>query len=320
MPNNMNETKVLLVGTGYMGREYAKVLSALQVSYDVVGRGQENCDAFSQLYPSARVFAAGLKSFKFQEKYSHAIIASSVDALYENTLTVLENGINKILLEKPGGINLSQIRKLSQESEKNRAVVLIAYNRRFYSSVRAAKQLIDEDNGVLSFNFEFTEWPHTIEALTISDDIKQNWFLANSTHVVDTAFYLGGKPTDLKTYSAESLPWHKSSAIFAGAGISERGALFNYHANWKAPGRWSVEILTEKRRLILRPMEILQMQLPRSVAINEVPLDDKLDKDFKPGLYLQTKSFLAEQYGDFCTIREHEQQVEKTYNKISSES
>ena len=319
MPNNMNEIKVLLVGTGYMGREYAKVLNALQMRYDVVGRGQENCGAFSKLYPSVRVFAGGLKSFKFQEKYSHAIIASSVDSLFENSLTVLEHGIKKILLEKPGGINLSQIRKLSQESEKNRAVVLIAYNRRFYSSVRAAKQLIDEDKGVLSFNFEFTEWPHTIEALAISDDIKQNWFLANSTHVVDTAFYLGGKPADLKTYSAGSLPWHKSSAIFAGAGISETGALFNYHANWKAPGRWSVEILTEKRRLILRPMEILQMQLPRSVAINEIPLDDRLDKEFKPGVYLQTKNFLEEQHGDFCTIREHEQLVEKTYNKISSE-
>jgi hypothetical protein len=66
-------------------------------------------------------------------------------------------------------------------------------------------------------------------------------------------------------------------------------------------------------------MESLQMQLPRSVAINEVPLDDQLDKDFKPGLYLQTKNFLEEQYEDFCSIIEHEQLVDQTYNKISAE-
>ena len=40
------------------------------------------------------------------------------------------------------------------------------------------------------------------------------------------------------------------AALVAGAGVTENGALFSYHANWEAPGRWSVEIMTKKRRLM----------------------------------------------------------------------
>ena len=42
------------------------------------------------------------------------------------------------------------------------------------------KEIIAEDNGVTSFNFEFTEWSHEIEKLEKAPGVKENWFLANS--------------------------------------------------------------------------------------------------------------------------------------------
>lgn len=42
------------------------------------------------------------------------------------------------------------------------------------------------------------------------------------------------------------LTWHKDGCIYTGAGIATSGALFSYQANWAAPGRWSVEIITDK--------------------------------------------------------------------------
>lgn len=316
MPDNVNP-HVLLVGTGYMAKEYAKVLTALNVPFDVAGRGQQNCDLFREAYPSTNIIAGGLESFPFANNYSHTIVASSVDALYDNTKLLLKKGLRKILLEKPGGKDPGEIKELAEKTSNAEATVLLAYNRRFYSSVRKAKECIEEDGGVLSFNFEFTEWPHTIEGLNVSDDIKQHWFLANSTHVADTAFYLGGKPEKMKSFYTGSLSWHSSAAIFAGSGVSESGALFSYQANWKSPGRWSVEMLTAKRRLILRPMEALQVQEHRSVAINPVEIDDRLDKEFKPGLYLQTQSFLNGDHSAFCDMDEQYRLVKKYYNKIS---
>ena len=57
--------------------------------------------------------------------------------------------------------------------------------------------------------------------------------------------------------------------------------LFSYQANWNAPGRWGIEILTSQHRLYLRPMEKLQIQNTGSVDISEVEIDDQLDKEFK---------------------------------------
>lgn len=317
MPHHVNNMNVLLIGTGYMAKEYAKVLTTLNIPFDVVGRGQQNCDLFRESYAGANIISGGLESFDFAGNYSHAIVASSVDALYNNTKLLLKKGFKKILLEKPGGKNPEEIKDLAERAEEAGADVLLAYNRRFYASVRKAKECIKEDGGVLSYNFEFTEWPHTIEGLNVADEIKQHWFLANSTHVADTAFYLGGKPDKMKSFHAGSLSWHSSAAVFAGSGETENGALFTYQANWKSPGRWSVEMLTANRRLILRPMEALQVQEHRSVAINPVEIDDRLDKEFKPGLYLQTQSFLEGAYNEFCDISEQQKLVKKYYSKIS---
>ena len=47
---------------------------------------------------------------------------------------------------------------------------MVGFNRRFYSSVLKAKDIIHEDGGVKSFFFEFTEWSHVIAGLKNPDD------------------------------------------------------------------------------------------------------------------------------------------------------
>ena len=131
-------------------------------------------------------------------------------------------------------------------SENANAKVFIAYNRRFYRAVSEAKRLIEGDGGVTSFNFEFTEWSHEIERLSKAPGVKEKWFLGNSTHVVDLAFFLGGKPSEISCYTQGGTDWHPTASLFSGAGVSEHGALFSYNANWESAGRWGVEVLTKK--------------------------------------------------------------------------
>jgi hypothetical protein len=38
--------------------------------------------------------------------------------------------------------------------------------------------------------------------------------------------------------------------------------------------------------------------------VESVPLENKLDQDFKPGLYLQTEAFLQQDSTYFCTLEE----------------
>jgi predicted dehydrogenase len=187
---------------------------------------------------------------------------------------------------------------------KDKAEVMIAYNRRFYASTTMARKLIAEDGGATSCTFEFTEWAHTIVTETYAPGVKEAWFLANSSHVVDLAIHLCGFPKDWRAWHGGSLSWHPASARFCGSGITEQGVFFSYHGDWEAPGRWGLEVLTRKRRYIFRPMEQLQVVLLGSTTINNVELDDRLDKEFKPGLHEQTKAFLVRDDRLFCKLEE----------------
>ncbi len=289
----MEKEQVLLIGAGSMAVEYAKVLSELNITPIVICRSEKSAESFLQK-TAIEAKSGGLKKY-FQDKLSYprrAIVCVSEKQLGIVTLFLLQHNIENILVEKPGGFNEEEIQNIDNISKEKKINVFVGYNRRFYSSVLKAKELIKEDGGVTSFFFEFTEWGHVIEKLIKEDGVKENWFLHNSTHVIDLAFYLGGKPKESCSYISGSLKWHPSASIFTGAGISETGALFSYQANWEAPGRWGVEVLTNNYRLIFRPMEKLQIQKKGNILIEEELIDDILDKEYKPGLYRQTKAFL----------------------------
>lgn len=311
---------VLLVGAGAMAIEYSKVLAALNVEFTTVGRSEANTQKFKES-TGFNVISGGVEKYiqTVKEMPLLAIIATGVEVLADTTTKLINAGVKTILCEKPGGINQKEIAQVSKLAEENGAKVFLAYNRRFYASVQKAKEIIDEDGGVTSFNFEFTEWSHVIAPLEKGLGVKENWFLANSTHVVDLAFYLGGKPKEIKCYTAGTLSWHKSSSVFAGSGISMNGALFSYQANWEAPGRWGVELLTKSHRLYLRPMEQLQIQNIGSVKVDFVEINDSYDKTFKPGLYKQVESFLNNNFQNFITIQE-QLEINDIYNKIAGYS
>lgn len=286
-------THILILGAGPMACEYSKVLQALKLHFTVIGRSELSASKFLET-TGIKALSGGYENFlkNNEQIFSHAIIAVGEKHLGEATRAVLDAGISKVLVEKPGGIDAKDIEGVAQTAQEKQAQVLVGYNRRFYASVEKAKSIIAEDGGLLSFNFEFTEWGHVIATLQKEEGVKENWFLANSSHVIDLAFHLGGIPKLLNAHTAGTLPWHPRAAIYAGSGITESGALFTYQANWQAPGRWALEFLTSKHRLYFRPMEKLQIQKLGSVALEEVILDDSLDYDFKAGLYKQVVAFI----------------------------
>lgn len=289
--------KIWLVGAGYIAKEYAKVLKALKREFIVIGRGKETAADFERAV-NVPVITGGVDKYVqvSQSKPEYVIVAVDGQYLYEVSKKIMNFGVQNILIEKPGALNISDIGELQRFSASKKSMVFIAYNRRFYSSVLKAQEIIKKDGGCISFTFEFTEWSHLVKDSKKSKEEKNRWFIANSTHVVDLAFYLGGTPKLIKCFTSGGLDWHPSASIFSGAGVSENNALFSYHANWEAPGRWGVEVLTRKHRLILRPLEELQVQNLRSVDVEKVELDNRLDKSFKPGLYRETESFLTGTY------------------------
>lgn len=309
--------KIWIIGAGPIAQEYAKVLNSLGREYFVIGRGEKSASDFKEKV-GQNVITGGLTNYlrTTPPVADMVIVATRTTELSSICIELMNFGVKNIFCEKPGFLFPEECQKVYKVAEEKGTNLFLAYNRRFFSSVLKAEEIIKEDGGVLSFNFEFTEWSHVIANLPYPKEILENDFYSNTTHVIDLAFFLGGTPTQLNCVTSGELSWHKP-AIFAGSGITDKGALFSYQANWAAPGRWSVEMLTSKHRLIFRPMEQLQIQNIGSVAINPVEIDDHLDKEFKPGFYLETKAFLEGDYSRFCTIEQQKEHVEKIYSKIN---
>jgi predicted dehydrogenase len=299
LPDHVKK-KLWLVGAGPMAREYAKVLKALEQDFEVIGRGNRSASEFTA--------ATGLPVLRELPKYrpDAAIIAVGVADLAATAKAV---AAKRMLIEKPAGLSLKDFSGLRS--------AFVAYNRRFYSSTLRARELIEADGGVSSFNFEFTEWSRSIADSAHPAEVKAKWVLANSSHVLDLAFFLGGEPAKMSAFQKGGLSWHPSASVFAGAGRTQAGALFSYQANWEAPGRWGVEVMTKRRRLVLRPLEKLFVQEHGSVDLKPEALDDQLDRDFKPGLYLQTEAFLLGSKA-LLTVAEHVKRL-KIWKTIGAE-
>lgn len=315
------EKSIFLIGTGPHAIDYAKVMKAQNVIFTVIGRGEVSAANFEKA-TGIKAITGGVEKFIRISGFSanaYVIIATGTEALMPSLLLVLKAGVEKVLVEKPAAISIGELLANEENLKPYADKVLVAYNRRFYASVAEAKRLIEEDGGLQSMHFEFTEWAHKIEPLHKAFGVKENWFFANSTHVVDLAFFLAGNPAEWQAYSKSGkLTWHEKTN-FAGAGITENGVLFSYISNWESAGRWAIELLTGKRRIYLKPLETIGIQLKGTIPVIEHVFDDSLDKKFKPGLYNQVDDFLNSQHKNSnAAISDHILKTKTIYAKIIS--
>jgi predicted dehydrogenase len=323
MSNNIkNLNKVLIIGSGYMAKEYAKVLKSLDLEFEVVGRGKMNCKKMEDEF-SIKVHSGGLESFLLKNKmfkYSHIINTVNVSFLHNTTKLLIKFGAKRILLEKPGDIYIAGLQNIADLSKKKGCEVLIAYNRRFYSSVNELKNLSKKDGGILSMHFEFTEWIHTINEEDYDKDTLKKWIIGNSSHVIDTALYLIGDIKYLNSNVAGKsvIPWHPSGSIFSGSGASTNNIPFTYHANWLSSGRWSIEVMTSKKKYYLKPMEQLFEQKIGSIEIKQLKIKDDYDVKFKPGIYQQTINFIDNKNEKFCSLNQQIKNIKEIYNIIGN--
>ena len=275
---------VLVVGAGEMAAEYLKVLRALGVPASVASRGEKRAKELAESF-GAPWTAGGLPD----AVPGKAIVAVSPQALAEVARELAARGCRSILLEKPGALSSTELAGLP-------ASTTIAYNRRFYPSVEAARTAIAEDGGVLSGSFEFTELEDRVLPSAAEKgfppEVLERWGVANSLHVIDLFLFLAGRPSDWQARRAGSLEWHPSGAVFAGAGETDRGAQFGYTATWGGAGGWGVELTTSRRKLVLRPLERLAVQEKGRFAADPVEVEAEPD-GLKPGLHGLVRAWLA---------------------------
>ena len=316
----MKEPHILLVGVGYMGKEYYNVLRNMQCSVTIVGNSASGIEHFTADTDGA-AYMGGIKG-NWQVinnvGITHAIIATPIHTLKEVALDCLQLGIKNILIEKPAGKNPDEVAELAGLEKEYGANIFVACNRRFFASVDALLKMIDEQHETISsVKFEFTEWISRIYETHKEDKVHNNIFFTNSIHVVDLAFFFAGMPKEICAFTEGQNEWTDDKLRYAGSGITENNVLFSYLADWKSPGRWAIEVITNDMRYYLQPMESLQVQKKNSVRVDPVEIDDILDRRYKPGLFAMVDAFLngGEKKQRLLTLKEHNNMM-WVYKKI----
>lgn len=289
---------ILLLGTGEMAAEYVKVLLSMGMDkkeIQVVGRSQTRAELFSREYGVSCRWG-GTPALLAIPAYERAIVAVSHLQLPETTLILLEKGCKSILLEKPGALYQLQLRELQDSAARGNAQIYVAFNRRFYSSINAVRDIIAEDGGLLSCNFDFTEIEDFIlkdrTSKSLSDEVLARWGIVNSFHVIDLFLHLAGLPTCWTHQHGGGLSWHPGAAVFCGSGTTDRGVFFSYLATWGGAGRWRVELTTPYRKLILCPLEKLAIQSKGHFELREFDLGFQ-PPGLKPGIRGQLEAFFS---------------------------
>lgn len=298
--------KIAIIGAGQMAEEYIKVLKDLNIETICVSRSESSSTKIKQKY-EVNVFSGGVENnYDVLSKIDKAIVAVDLLSLKDVAIKLAEFGVKDILLEKPGSLTAQGINELCNIQKLYKNNIYIAYNRRFFQSVKKLKELILKEGGLTSVSFSFTEWSDQISELEYDEFIKNKWLICNSSHVIDLFIFLAGKPKKISTITSGSLDWHPSGSMFTGHGFTENNTMFSYHSDWESSGRWGLQANTKQNKYFLEPLEQLTRMKKNSINLEAVELETRsIDKQFKPGIYHQTKDFIDENPSSLCSLEDH---------------
>ena len=304
---------VLIIGGGYMGKEYAHVLEQLGINdVTIVTKSPKQASDFSAKFDYTILDGGFEKQLSSVGKKDLVIIAIPTELLISATKLAIKTGQTRILLEKPGSLFHQELFSLNEIIDKQK--VRIAYNRLLYPNFHKIKQLAKNEGGITSCKFDFTEWIHKIPFGVYQQDEYTLWGISNSLHVISMAFELIGMPKEIASFQFGKLDWHTSGSIFVGAGMSEENIPFSYHANWESSGRWMVEIMTKENSYRLMPLEEIHVCKKGTVEWKSVDFQVAF-QELKFGIAEQVVTMLDDELEDEIGMVTIEKAIE--YNKIA---
>src|SRR3990167_8266156 len=273
-----------IVGCGDMGRHYLKALHTLGVKkIRACSRSAESLKGLKHL-SGVETVTGGYEGLECRvDDEEVAIVATPMRTLVAAAKRLVALGFRRLLIEKPVSLWSTGIERLAAGLKEKGVEAFCAYNRVAYPSFHETRARGAGEGGITSCTYSFTEivkpdWPQRFGPEELA-----RWGVANSLHVMGMAHGLIGMPREWSGYRRGSLPWHPAGALFAGAGISDLGVPFAYHADWGSKGCWSVEVHTSVSSYRLCPIEKLLRRTSHLSEWEEVPVT-AFARDVKPGI------------------------------------
>ena len=295
-----SENKFIIIGSGNMSLEYSRVLDYLDINFVVLSRSDKTEEKFDE-FKNCNFIISKIIDVSLESSKTIIINTVNIENLESTTIDVIEYlNPQMIILEKPGALSIKSLEHIDHASHKNNSKVLIAFNRRFYSSVIKLREELNNSK-ISSVFFDFTEFK--INPGNFHKKVLNKWAYSNSIHIFDLVFHIIGIPKFINSYTSgkDALSWHKDSSIFSGYGESTNDVAFSYNSNWLCPGRWRIEFLSTENKFIFCPIEEIKVQNNSGFSIENIVLDED-DKNFKPGLLKMINSIIENDFGKFQSI------------------
>ena len=252
---NFSGKSVLLIGTGIISEQYAMALTKLGVkNVTVVTNTEQSLENFCAKF-NYQGFSGGYeKNLAKIDCCDLVIVATPITKLLPCTTYAISKGQKNFLVEKPGTLYKSEFENFIKL--ENNIQIKIGYNRLVYPNFIKLKSILDTEK-ISSCIFTITERSKQISSLDKDPEVLNRWGISNTLHVLSMVVNLIGFPDKITSYANGTLPWHSSGSKFVGGGISEKNIPFSFHGDWESQGGWSIEIITNKNRYRLNPLETI---------------------------------------------------------------
>lgn len=287
--------RVAMVGAGSMAREHIRAFSALP--------GVKVAGICSRTRERAEAIAAGA---------GIAVVADNVRELKRRTgadlvvVSVPELAANEvaraclredwaILLEKPAGYDLADAEDIAALARRHARPVMVGLNRRFYSSLAAARADLDSRDELRFIHIQDQQSFAEARRHHHPELVVQKFMYANSIHMIDLILALGrGSVATVEPI----LPWNGEETDIVLALVRfDSGDRALYQGLWQGPGPWSCSISTPSRRWLLQPVERASFQNAGERSQNSVE-PDPADTTYKAGFLRQAEAVAARVRGE----------------------
>lgn len=289
-----DELKVAVVGAGGMAQEHIRAFSALD-GVTVAGLHSRSRDRAQTLAGrfGIPVVADTIADLKAQTDADLVVVA--VPELAANAVAkacLAEDWA--ILLEKPAGYDLSDARDIVSAAAGHAHPVMVGLNRRFYSSLAAAKADLDSRDEHRFIHIQDQQSFAEARRYNHPEAVVEKFMYANSIHMIDLITALG---RGVITAVTPILPWQGERTEVVLAKVKfDSGDRALYQGLWQGPGPWSCSVSTPSKRWLLQPVERASYQNAGERSQN--PVDpDPADSTFKAGFLRQAEAAAARVHG-----------------------
>ena len=294
----MKQIKVAFIGAGYMASEHARAFEALDgvVMAGITSRSRERAEVLAQQY-AMPVF--GSVSELFENTEADLVVVAV------NEMQMREVAIQcfvfpwTVMLEKPAGYDLDDARSIIRSAQQSGALnrIFVALNRRGYSSVRKAKDILRDCEGPRFIRVcDQQDQSNLTELYNVPVEVINNYMFANSIHLVDYFRIFGrGEVVEVDLIS----PWTPGSPGWVIAKVMfSSGDLGLYEGIWNGgPGPWATTISTRDKYVEMRPLEKIGVQLKGSRLLDWLDICEH-DIVYKPGLFWQANQAVRAAKGE----------------------